>query len=382
MTACRRNTRPLFQIRSLQLLCSAVLTLFFCLVPTSGRGEIVRLKDIASFSGVRSNELVGYGLVVGLLGTGDKSGTEFTVQSVVNMLENMGVRVDKGRLKVKNVAAVMVTGKMPVSAKPGTRLDVTVSSIGDASSLLGGVLLMTPLKGIDGKVYALAQGPVAVGGVSALGEAAEAVKNITTVAKIPNGAVVEKAVPFAFNTQDSMTINLDTSDFGTTMQVVERINTALGRSYARAENISTVVLDVPGEFSGNIVPLMASLENLEVSPDRRAKVVVDEKTGTVVLGGNVRLSQVAVAHGNLQVVVQETPEVSQPEPFGEGQTAVVPRTEMLIQEENQRLVLLEGARLQELVNGLNAIGATPRDLISILRTLKSAGALHAELEVL
>ncbi len=382
MTACRRNTRPLFQIRSLQLLCSAVLTLFFCLVPTSGRGEIVRLKDIASFSGVRSNELVGYGLVVGLLGTGDKSGTEFTVQSVVNMLEKMGVRVNKRRLKVKNVAAVMVTGKMPVSAKPGTRLDVTVSSIGDASSLLGGVLLMTPLKGIDGKVYALAQGPVAVGGVSALGEAAEAVKNITTVAKIPNGAVVEKAVPFAFNTQDSMTINLDTSDFGTTMQVVERINTALGRSYARAENISTVVLDVPGEFSGNIVPLMASLENLEVSPDRRAKVVVDEKTGTVVLGGNVRLSQVAVAHGNLQVVVQETPEVSQPEPFGEGQTAVVPRTEMLIQEENQRLVLLEGARLQELVNGLNAIGATPRDLISILRTLKSAGALHAELEVL
>ena len=364
------------------MLCVAVLTLLFCLAPASGRGEIVRLKDIASFSGVRSNELVGYGLVVGLLGTGDKSGTEFTVQSVVNMLENMGVRVDKGRLKVKNVAAVMVTGKMPVSAKPGTRLDVTVSSIGDATSLLGGVLLMTPLKGIDGKVYALAQGPVAVGGVSALGEAAEAVKNITTVAKIPNGAVVEKAVPFAFNTQDSMTINLDTSDFGTTMQVVERINSALGRPYARAENISTVVLDVPGEFTGNIVPLMASLENLEVSPDRRARVVVDEKTGTVVLGGNVRLSQVAVAHGNLQVVVQETPEVSQPEPFGEGQTAVVPRTQMLIQEENQRLVLIEGARLQELVNGLNAIGATPRDLISILRTLKSAGALHAELEVL
>ena len=382
MTACNPSTRSLSQVRSLQLLCVAVLTLLFCLAPASGRGEIVRLKDIASFSGVRSNELVGYGLVVGLLGTGDKSGTEFTVQSVVNMLENMGVRVDKGRLKVKNVAAVMVTGKMPVSAKPGTRLDVTVSSIGDATSLLGGVLLMAPLKGIDGKVYALAQGPVAVGGVSALGEAAEAVKNITTVAKIPNGAVVEKAVPFAFNTQDSMTINLDTSDFGTTMQVVERINSALGRPYARAENISTVVLDVPGEFTGNIVPLMASLENLEVSPDRRARVVVDEKTGTVVLGGNVRLSQVAVAHGNLQVVVQETPEVSQPEPFGEGQTAVVPRTQMLIQEENQRLVLIEGARLQELVNGLNAIGATPRDLISILRTLKSAGALHAELEVL
>ncbi len=382
MTACTFFTLFHRRDRFYPMLCLVLLAGLVCLLPASGRGELVRLKDIASFSGVRSNELVGYGLVVGLLGTGDKSGTEFTVQSVVNMLENMGVRVDKGRLQVKNVAAVMVTGKMPVSAKPGTRLDVTVSSIGDASSLLGGVLLMTPLKGIDGKVYALAQGPVAVGGVSALGEAAEAVKNITTVAKIPNGAVVEKAVPFAFNTQERMTINLDTSDFGTTMQVVESINTALGRPYARAENISTVVLDVPGEFTGNIVPLMASLENLEVSPDRRAKVVVDEKTGTVVLGGNVRLSEVAVAHGNLQVVVQETPEVSQPEPFGEGQTAVVPRTEMLIQEENQRLVLLEGARLQELVNGLNAIGATPRDLISILRTLKSAGALHAELEVL
>jgi len=341
-----------------------------------------RLKDIATFSGVRNNDLVGYGLVVGLSGTGDKTGSQFTVQSIANMLEQMGVAVNKADLKVKNVAAVMVTAKMPVSARPGAGLDVTVSSIGDATSLLGGMLLMTPLKGVDGKIYALAQGAVTLGGFAVAGEAAQAQKNITTVGRIPNGAVVERGVPFEFNSQNDIRINMNIADFTTTQQVVGRINMAMGGDFARASNISTIEVEVPESFRGNLVPLLASLENMEVSPDSPAKVVVDEKTGTIVLGGGVRLSRVAVAHGNLQIVIQESAQVSQPEAFGAGETVVVPQSQIGVTEENRRLVVMEGATLAELVRGLNAIGATPRDLISILRTLKAAGALHAELEVI
>jgi flagellar P-ring protein FlgI len=361
----------------LQVCCVAIV---LALVATDARA--VRIKDIATFGGVRNNDLVGYGLVVGLSGTGDKSGVEFTIQSMVNMLEQMGVRVRKESLTIKNVAAVMVTSRMPVSAKPGSRLDVTVSSIGDARSLEGGVLLVTPLKGVDGNIYGLAQGPLTLGGFSASGESASVSKNITTVGIIPNGAVVERAVPFEFNTQQAIRINLQTSDFSTTMKIVERINRSIGGEFAKAEDISTIAVAVPDRFQGNLVPLMASIENLEVVPDGRARVVVDEKTGTIVLGSEVRLSPVAVAHGSLQIVVQEVPEVSQPQPFGQGATVVVPRTQIGAREETRRLVLVEGASLSELVEGLNAIGGTPRDLISILRTLKSAGALHADLEVL
>lgn len=342
----------------------------------------VRLKDIATFSGVRANQLVGYGLVVGLSGTGDQRGSEFTVQSIANMLENMGVRVNKDDIRPENVAAVMVTAEMPVSARPGATLDATVSSVGDAESLLGGVLLMTPLKGVDGKVYALAQGPLALGGVSAGGQAAAAAKNFTTVGKVPGGAVVERPVTFQFNRQDQITVNLDVRDFSTTERVVQSLNRSLGGEYARADDIATIELQIPRQYQGRLVPLMASLENIQVRPDQRARVVVDEKTGTIVLGSNVRLSPVAVAQGNLQVVVQEEPQVSQPAPFSAGETVVVPRTNVEITEQENRLTMMRGARLQELVDGLNAIGATPRDLISILRTLKSAGALHAELEVL
>jgi len=346
------------------------------------RAEAVRLKDIATFSGVRTNKLVGYGLVVGLSGTGDQRGSEFTVQSIANMLENMGVRVEKDDIQPKNVAAVMVTVKMPVSARPGAKLDATVSSVGDAESLLGGVLLMTPLKGVDGKVYALAQGPLALGGFSAGGQAAAAAKNFTTVGKVPGGVVVERPVNFEFNRQDRITVNLDVRDFSTTERVVQSLNRALGGDYARADDIATIQLQIPKRFRGRLVPLMASLENTQVNPDHRARVVVDEKTGTIVLGSNVRLSPVAVAQGNLQIVVQEEPQVSQPAPFSAGETVVVPRTNLEITEQENSLTMMKGARLKELVDGLNAIGATPRDLISILRTLKSAGALHAELEVL
>ena len=342
----------------------------------------VRLKDIASFSGVRTNELVGYGLVVGLSGTGDGTSSQFTIRSMVNMLDKMGVQVSPSAIKPKNVAAVMVTAKMPASAKPGSNLDIAVSSLGDAKSLLGGVLLLTPLKGVDGQIYALAQGPLTIGGFTASGEAATAQKNISTVGRIPSGAVVERSVPFKFNSQESMTVSLNAADFTTVMQVVNRINSSLGGGYARAQDASTIELAVPDKFRGNMVPLMASLENMDVSPDARAKVVVDEKTGTVVVGSEVRLSRVAVAHGNLQIVISESQQVSQPGPFSQGRTVTTPQTNVSVNEQNNRLMLVEGATLQELVDGLNSIGATPRDLISIIRTLKSAGALHADLEVI
>lgn len=352
------------------------------LLALPGGAEAVRIKDIASFGGVRDNQLVGYGLVVGLGGTGDKKDSTFTMSSMVNMLERMGVAVDQTKMKPKNVAAVMVTTRMPVSAKPGTRLDVTVSSMGDATSLQGGVLLLTPLKGVDGKVYSLAQGPLALGGFSVEGQAARAQKNVTTVGTIPGGAIVERGIPFQFNSQDTLTLHMTSADFSTTMQVVERLNRVMGGSYAKAQDASTVALDVPPAYRGNLVPLMASIENIEVTPDSPARVVVDEKTGTVVLGRDVRISRVAVAHGSLQVTVQEGMDVSQPGPFSQGQTVATPRTDINVREENRRLMLMEGATLQELVDGLNAVGATPRDLISILRAMKTAGALHADLEVI
>ena len=361
---------------SLAIFCFAL-----CLL-TPDLALAVRIKDVATFSGMRDNQLVGYGLIVGLGGTGDKKDSTFTMRSMVNMLEKMGVNVDPKVMKPKNVAAVMVTAKMPVSAKPGTKIDITVSSIGDSTSLLGGVLLQTPLKGIDGKVYGLAQGALALGGVSVEGAAATAQKNITTVGRIPGGAIIERAVPFEFNQQDHLVLSMHAADFSTTNQVSERINEALGGLFASPQDASTVNLQIPTDFRGNLVPLMASIENIEIVPDVAAKVIVDEKTGTIVLGRDVRISRVAVAHGNLQLVIQEGQQVSQPAPFSLGQTVVTPQTDIALSEEKRRLIMMEGATLQELVDGLNAVGATPRDLISILRALKAAGALHAELEVI
>lgn len=348
----------------------------------SGVADAARIKDIASFGGVRDNQLIGYGLVVGLQGTGDKKDSAFTMRTMVTMLEKMGVSVDQKQMKPKNVAAVMVTAKMPISSKPGSRMDVTVSSLGDATSLLGGVLLQTPLKGVDGKIYALAQGSMTIGGFSVTGETANAMKNISTVGQIPNGATVERGIPFEFNSMERLVLNMNAPDFSTTQQVASRLNNSLGGNFARAIDISTVELTVPPDFRGNLVPLMASIENIEITPDMAAKVVVDEKTGTIVLGRNVRISRVAVAHGNLEVLVQENYQVSQPGAFSGGQTVVTPNTQIGGSEENRRLNIIEGATLQELVDGLNAVGASPRDVISILRTIKASGALHATLEVI
>ena len=344
--------------------------------------QAVRIKDIATFSGVRDNQLIGYGLVVGLAGTGDKKDSVFTLSSMKNMMDRMGVGVDSSSLKIKNVASVMVTARMPVSAKPGTRLDVTVSSVGDATSLMGGVLLQPALKGVDGKIYTLAQGALTVGGFSASGKAASTSKNVATVGIIPGGGIVERSIPFEFNQQNKLTLNLRIGDFSTAQQIAERLNGAMGGPYARAVDATSVVMDVPPQYRNNLVPLMASVENLDVNPDTAAKVVVDEKTGTVVLGRDVRVSRAAVAHGNLQITVQESEQVSQPGPFSQGQTVVTPQTEANIREEQRHLVMVEGATLQELVDGLNAIGATPRDLISILRAMQASGSLHADLEVI
>ncbi|MFT4301987.1 MAG: flagellar basal body P-ring protein FlgI [Desulfovibrio sp.] len=344
--------------------------------------QAARIKDIANFSGVRDNQLIGYGLVVGLAGTGDKKDSVFTMSSMKNMMDRMGIGVDSSALKTKNVASVMVTARMPISAKPGTSLDVTVSSVGDATSLLGGVLLQTALKGVDGKIYSLAQGSLTVGGFSSQGKAASVSKNISTVGIIPGGGIVERGIPFEFNQQDKLTLHLRTADFSTAQQIAERVNGAMGGPFARAVDDMSITMDIPPQYRHNMVPLMASIENLDVSPDTAAKVVVDEKTGTVVLGRDVRIMRAAVAHGNLQITVQEGQQVSQPGPFSQGQTVVTPTTETNVREENRHLVIVEGATLQELVDGLNSIGATPRDLISILRTMQVSGALLAELEVI
>ncbi len=359
-----------------------ILSLYMFFLLFSQTAHAVRLKDIASFSGVRTNELVGYGLVVGLAGTGDGSSSAFTSTSMSNMLDKMGVQISPSAVKPKNVAAVMITAKMSSSSGPGAPLDVTVSSLGAAKSLFGGVLLMTPLKGIDGNVYAVAQGALSVGGYAVGGAAASATKNHPTVGRIPSGAIVEKGVPFAYNSQNNLSISLSTMDFGTTMSIVNNINDLAGGNFAKAKNISTISIDVPAKFKNNIVPFMAALENIPVSPQSKARVVMDERTGTVVLGGNVSLAKVAVAHGNLQVIITESEKVSQPQPFSNGETVVTPQTGVQVEEDNNNLVLLEGTTMQELVDGLNAIGATPRDLISIIRALKVAGALHAELEVI
>ncbi len=344
--------------------------------------EAVRIKDIATFSGVRTNQLVGYGLVVGLSDTGDSKDAPFTAASLVNMMEKMGVAVDPTTLKSQNVASVMVTANLPATAKAGTPLDVTLSSIGNAESLQGGVLLQTALKGIDGKVYAIAQGSLIVGGYSFGGDAADVQVNTPTVASIPGGATVEREVPFEFNSQQDLTLHMNIADFSTTQQVVESLNRSMGGNYANADDIRTVKIEIPTAYEGNLVPLLASIENLEVTPQTSAKVVVDEKTGTIIIGKDVRVARVAVAHGNLQVVVQETTQVSQPGPFSLGETVTTPETDLAVREEQRNLNLVEGATLQELVDGLNAIGATPRDLITILKNLKASGALYAELEVI
>ena len=343
----------------------------------------VRLKDLAYFKGVRPNQLIGNGLVVGLNGSGDGTNVDFNVQELSNLLERMGVHVTRDKVKVKNIAAVMVTAVLPPFARVGSRLDVLVSSIGDAKSLQGGTLLLTPLKGVDGLVYALAQGPLSVGGFAASGEGAGISKNHPTAGRVPNGATVEREIPYDLREQGGMVLALHDPDFTTANRMVQAINQKLGGNYAFPQDGGTVQVKLPPRYQDRVVAMMASLEDLEIIPEVVAKVIIDERNGTVVMGQNVRVSTVAIAHGNLMIQVKERPRVSQPLPFSQGTTTVVPDTSITVKEGGDRLMVVpEGVSIGQLVQALNAIGVTPRDLISIIQAIKSAGALQAELEII
>jgi flagellar P-ring protein precursor FlgI len=343
-----------------------------------------RIKDIASFDGVRDNQIAGYGLVVGLNGTGDSDQTKFPVQSLANMLERMGVTINRGDITVKNVAAVMVTANLPPFAKQGNKLDVIVSSLGDAKSLAGGTLIMTPLKGADNQVYAVAQGPVMTNAFSYGGQAATAQKNHPTAGRVPQGALVERELPNALADLGRLRLNLNLSDFTTASRIAAVINDKFNSPIASCNDSGSVSLIIPDAYRNRTVDFIASLERLEVKQDSPAKVVLNERTGTIVMGENVRVSTVAVSHGNLTLYIKETPKVSQPEPFSAtGTTQVVPRTGVKVSEEGGGLaVLREGASIGEVVKALNALGVTPRDLMAILQAIKAAGALNAELSII
>ena len=364
-----------------------------------------RIKDITSIKGIRENQLFGYGLVIGLNGSGDKGGTNFTIQGLVNMLERMSVHVNAQDVKVSNVAAVMVSATLPPFARIGQKIDVILSSIGDAKSLQGGTLLLTPLKGVDNKIYALAQGPLSVGGFSAGGAAGGGVtKNHPTVGRISGGATVEREIPLSLQDKRELIIILNDPDFITATRVTNAINSSFGQGLAKPIDSGTLKITIPHYFQNKIVNLLAELENLEVMPDSVAKVIVNEKTGTVVIGENVRILTVAVAHGNLSIQIKEKKEVSQPLPFAPpppaagstptqvdggvvvapgGSTVVTPESEVAVEEEGKRLLLVpKGGTIGELVRALNAIGVTPRDLITILQAMKAAGSLQAKLEII
>jgi flagellar P-ring protein precursor FlgI len=366
--------------------------------------EAARIKDIASIGGVRQNQLIGYGLVVGLMGTGDDVKNGFTRETIANMLSRQGLSMRDRQLKAKNIAAVMVTALLPPFARTGSRIDVTVSSIGDATSLQGGTLLMTPLRAADGNVYAVAQGALVLGGFSAGGAGATVSKNQTNVAIIANGAIVENEVHFALGQDKTFKILLHQPDFTTATKLAATVAGAIQAAQVRAVDSGTVVVKMDPAFSGNMTEIVSTVENINVSVETGAVVVMNEKTGTVVMGENVRISTVAVAHGNLSIQIKETAKVSQPLPFAPqppqgsqpitdrkeqtiiapgGQTVVTKDTTISAQEEKKQLMVVsQGVTIQEVVQALNAIGVTPRDLITIIQTIRAAGALQADLRII
>ena len=371
------------QMKTFKLALFPVVTAFLILLSPAWLGA-VRLKDIVDINGVRENQLVGYGLVVGLNGTGDGKKSLFTVQSMVSMLEKMGVTINPKDITVSNVAAVMVTAKLPPFAKTGNRIDALVSSIGDAKSLQGGTLLMTPLKAANGMVYAVGQGPVNIGGFSSSGAGGSVQKNFPTVGRVVDGALIERQVALNLNSRRNLTLSIRDPDFTTATRVTNAINALFYDRIAEAQDAGTIQVKVPPAYLGNIVQLVAMIEKLEVRPDMTARVVINERTGTVVMGENVRLSTVAIAHGNLSIVIKESPQVSQAAPFAQGgQTVVTPNTDLSVKEDTNQLVLLPaGASIGEVVGALNALGVSPRDLIAIFQAIKAAGALQADLEVI
>ncbi|MEH6526339.1 MAG: flagellar basal body P-ring protein FlgI [Sneathiella sp.] len=345
-----------------------------------------RVKDIAEFEGIRDNILVGYGLVVGLNGTGDSlSNSPFTEQSLESMLERLGVNTSGETLNTDNVAAVIVTATLPPFQRQGTKIDIVVSSLGDAEDLTGGMLIVTPLLAADGEVYAVAQGTVTVAGYTAGGEAETITKGVPTTARIANGAIVERELGFDLAALTSLRISLRNPDLTTSRRIAQAVNKYIGNSIAESADPSTVVLNLEGSNRDNMVDLLTDIEQLMVDPDQIARVVIDEQSGIIVIGKEVKVDTVAIAQGNLTVRITETPQVSQPGPFSEnGETVVVDRTDIEVSEDDDKklTVLNKGVSLQDLVDGLNALGIGPRDMISILQAIKAAGALQAEIELM
>ena len=357
---------------------------FFLFVVAQANASPIRIKDLVEVEGVRGNDLVGYGLVVGLNGTGDGiRNAPFTEEIMSNILERLGVNVTGEQFRPKNVAAVLVTATLPAFARTGSQIDVTVSAIGDADSLLGGTLVMTPLNAADGQIYAVAQGTIIASGVSVNGDAGNVVQGVPTSGVVPSGARVEREVGFEFSTQQSLRLALRNPDFTTAGRIEESINLEFGAPVAVMLDSGTVQFNVIASGMRSAAHAMGRIENLLIEPDLRARVVIDQSSGTIVMGEEVRISRVAVSQGNLTLRVQEQPIVVQPNPFSEGETIVVPRTNAEITEE-PGIGLAEvngGTTLSELVTGLNALGVSPRDMIDILKSIKAAGALHAELVV-
>ena len=379
--------RKLSRNCSLQALILAFVFLIFnfafCL-----SANAARVKDLGQIEGFRANQLFGFGLVAGLTGTGDKQNTEFTVQTLANLLQDYNIRVNPNDVQVKNVAAVMVTAEVPAFVQPGTKLDATISSVGDAASLSGGILLLTPLKGPDGKVYAVAQGPVSLGGgYTALGVGAKISKDHQTAGRITAGVLLERAIPSSVISQNGQVmINLSKPDFTTARRMSEALNRSAMTIAAQAISPGVIAVDIPENFKGNPIGFISALESIEVAPDNPARIVVNERTGTVVIDKNVRIAPVAVAHAGLHITIKTEQIVSQPNPFGTGQTVVVPDTTLTVKEpERRQLIEIPGGNgisLSEIVQALNSLGVTPRDLIAVFEALREAGALQAELVVM
>ncbi len=370
--------------RMFRVIRGIALAMVALMLSAAAASATSRIKDLANIEGVRQNQLIGYGLVVGLNGTGDTlNNIPFTKQSLQAMLERMGVNIRGATIRTGNVAAVMVTGNLPAFATQGTRMDVTVSALGDAKSLQGGTLLVTPLLGADGNVYAVAQGSLAIGGFQAEGEAAKITRGVPTNGRIANGALVEREIEFALNRLPNVRLALRNGDFTTAKRIAAAVNDFLGAKTAEPVDPSTVQLSIPAEFKGNVVALLTEIEQLQVEPDLAAKIIIDERSGIIVMGRDVRVNTVAVAQGNLTVTISESPQVSQPTPFSQGRTVVTPNTRVGVTEDGKKLALVkDGVSLQQLVDGLNGLGIGPRDLIGILQAIKASGAIQADIEVM
>ncbi|MDX2151319.1 MAG: flagellar basal body P-ring protein FlgI [Bryobacteraceae bacterium] len=360
----------------------ALILALLTAAPTLRGAGAARIKELAGIEGVRDNQLLGYGIVVGLAGTGDKRQTVFSAQSLANLLERMGVQISPQAILVRNTASVMITATLPPFAQTGSRLDVSVAAIGDAANLQGGLLLMTPLRGADGQVYAVAQGPVVTGGFVAKGGAGNSLSlNHPTVGRIPGGALVERAPP-TVTPGAQFRLQLRQADFTTAARLTAAINRKFPAA-ARAEHAGAIAVSTPGEWSERRVEFLAEIERLTVEADTTPRIVVNERTGTIVLGKDVRIAPAAILHGALSVEIQTTYDVSQPAPRGEGKTTVVPQVGVAVKEEKARnVVLKEGATVEDLVKALTAVGSTARDIIAILQNLKASGALGAEIEVI